>query len=759
MADVITRFKLETTQYDSKLRDAAKGLKEISHMAELGGKGFKEFTQKQVEAARAFGQTASGANNLKDKVKDLVGSFNDAAKAYNALTKEQQQTDFGKALAESLTTLKGRITEAKQELYSLGEAAEKVKNSGGGGIFGGGKLDGMLQVLGGNLMTKAAGALAGLAADMGDMVTQGIEMAKAGEGIRIAFERLNQPGLLDNLREATHGTVTNLELMKAAVKFNDFKLPVEELGTMLAFAQQKAKDTGQSVDYMVDSIVTGLGRKSLMILDNLGLSATEVKEKMKETGDMTKAVGAIIREQMAKAGDYVETAADRATRADVDLKNAMEDLGRTFQPLSDTGTSMFNSLKVSALNLLNSAIKPLIQAFTQLGAVQKIQDNVNGGGFIGRITNNLQNANNKDFVYSQQMMHINRAINKAQSNLNEAEKGGKGSIEIYRNRLQALINIKNEYERVAQSIMKTETDIATGGGGGGSTGKGGGKGGKTTTAPTYAPDSIAAQSALVSDLTKKWSEAGEAVRNDLLVQLIAAEDKLKSMNNQAALFRENQQGKLLGNTPDGNGIQTTGLGSISIAEQINEASKGLQGNALESLQKLIKGGNDAQKSWANAASAIGSVGSALAGINDPAAKVMGTIAQAIATIALTYAKSLEKTFTPWDWIAAAASGAATMVSVISTIHSATGYAEGGVIKGNSFSGDNLLAQGPDGGMVGLNAGEVVLNRAQTGALASQLQDGGGGNGRIVGVLRGEDIALVADRWGRRTGKGELAFFK
>ena len=78
---------------------------------------------------------------------------------------------------------------------------------------------------------------------------------------------------------------------------------------MLAFAQQKAKDTGQSVDYMVDSIVTGLGRKSLMILDNLGLSAAEVKDKMKETGDMTKAIGEIIREQMAKAGDYVETAA------------------------------------------------------------------------------------------------------------------------------------------------------------------------------------------------------------------------------------------------------------------------------------------------------------------------------------------------------------------------------------------------------------------------------------------------------------------
>ena len=281
-----------------------------------------------------------------------------------------------------------------------------------------------------------------------------------------------------------------------------------------------------------------------------------------------------------------------------------------------------------------------------------------------------------------------------------------------------------------------------------STPKTGGGGGRTNTkTPTYAEDSIAAQQAAVSELRKKWSEAGEAVRNDLLVQLIAAEDKLKSMNNQAELFRENQKGKLLGGD-----IQTTDLGNISIAEQINEASKGLQGNALEALQKLIKGGNDAQKSWAGAANAIGSVGGALASIDDPAAKVMGIIAQAIANIALTFAQSLKGTFTPWDWIAAAAAGTATMISTISAIHSATGFAEGGVVGGSTFSGDQIPAM--------LNAGEVVLNRAQTGALASQLQEnGGGGAGRVVGVLRGEDIALVADRWGRRTGKGELAFFK
>ena len=279
------------------------------------------------------------------------------------------------------------------------------------------------------------------------------------------------------------------------------------------------------------------------------------------------------------------------------------------------------------------------------------------------------------------------------------------------------------------------------------------KGRTNTKAPTYAEDSIAAQSALVSELRKKWSEAGEAVRNDLLVQLIAAEDKLKSMNNQAALFRENQQGKLLGNTPDGNGIQTTGLGSISIAEQINEASKGLQGNALESLQKLIKGGNDAQKSWANAAHAIGSVGSALAGIDSPAAKIMGIVAEAIANIALGFAMATAKdsNLGVFGWIAAIAGGLGTMMSTISAIHSATGFAEGGVVEGNTYSGDQIPAM--------LNAGEVVLNHAQQGAIASQLQEAGGGGGYQPSHISGEQIFIAMNRYTRRTGKGEIVTWK
>ena len=199
----------------------------------------------------------------------------------------------------------------------------------------------------------------------------------------------------------------------------------------------------------------------------------------------------------------------------------------------------------------------------------------------------------------------------------------------------------------------------------------------------------------------------------------------------------------------------------ALLDKINEKLK----EGIEPIQidfktgNLAKDGKEVAKDWHSAASAISSVGSAMSQIEDPAAKVMGTIAQAIATIALTYAKSLDKTFTPWDWIAAAASGAATMISVISTIHSATGYAEGGMIKGNSYSGDNIAGLVDGSQFVGLNAGEIVLNQAMAGNVARGLEGNAGGKIDVVGEIQGEKIVLVANRYFKRTGQGEIVTWR
>ena len=69
----------------------------------------------------------------------------------------------------------------------------------------------------------------------------------------------------------------------------------------------------------------------------------------------------------------------------------------------------------------------------------------------------------------------------------------------------------------------------------------------------------------------------------------------------------------------------------------------------------------------------------------PAFNIMGTIAQAVATLALTFANSLKGEPSVWTWIAGAAAGAATLISTIASIRQATAFAEGGIVSGPTYA--------------------------------------------------------------------------
>ena len=731
MAEVITRFKLETTQFDSKLRDAAKELRDVAKEAERGGKDFNSFSQKSVEAARSLGNVASGAKNTKDRVKDLVGAYNEAAKAYNSLTQAQQQSDFGKALAQSIGQLKDRISEAKQELYGLNDAMGK--SGGGGGLLSGlgGKMEGALAVFGGNLMTKAAGMAASFAAELGQAVQQGVELARQGEGIRNAFERLGRGDILDGLREATHGTVTDLELMKAAVKFNDFNLPLEELGTMLAFAQQKAKDTGQSVDYMVDSIVTGLGRKSLMILDNLGLSATQIKDKMAETGDMTKAVGEIIREQMANAGDYIETAADRAAQADVELKNAMEELGRTLLPLEEQGVSMWTSLKTGAIELLNEGLKPLVPAVVELkDSMSDMFDTVAHSDAFSGLVSWMQES----FKWAVRLIPVVNVLHDVMSNIGNKGLAGGASIG------GALGNFMSYNAGQLPEVVVKPPRIS---GGGGRRGGGGRTGRSSVTTPKVEEilpaGSVAALNKELSDMRKKQDLATDTEG------WLAQQRVIDGITTKIKILK--------GQMPDPSKIQQGGGASIS--GLLNGNTPNIPDKIdLDTgyIDKLVEKQLQMKAASQMAAQAVTSIGDAFASIEDPSAKAAGTVMQAIASIALGFGQAVAQASSmgPWGWLAYLAAGTAALATTISTVHSLTGFENGGEIKGNSFSGDNIPIMA--------NAGEVVLTRAQQGNLASQLE-GAATNVHVTGEVQGTKLVLVINRALKVAGKGELVTWK
>ena len=74
-------------------------------------------------------------------------------------------------------------------------------------------------------------------------------------------------------------------------------------------------------------------------------------------------------------------------------------------------------------------------------------------------------------------------------------------------------------------------------------------------------------------------------------------------------------------------------------------------------------------------------------------------------------------------------------------------AASGLVGGNYMSGDNV-------GPVMVDSGELILNRAQQGNIASQLE-GGAGTIQMEARLYGEDIVLATRNVDRRRGKGEV----
>ena len=176
---------------------------------------------------------------------------------------------------------------------------------------------------------------------------QAAELSNKVKGVKTAFEKLADPNLLNNLRKATQGTVDDIQLMQRAVQAQNFGIPVKNLATYLEFATKRARETGQSVDYLVDSIITGLGRQSVLILDNLGISASEIRERMKEGGSMADAVGEIIKKSMSEGATEIDKAAVATERLQAAWVNFQTAVGTSTAPV-------WNWLKGQAADYLST---------------------------------------------------------------------------------------------------------------------------------------------------------------------------------------------------------------------------------------------------------------------------------------------------------------------------------------------------------------------------------------------------------------------
>lgn len=698
MAKSALELAVETGKWDAGLKKAKNALDSFTEANGGLQKALSSDSDKMKQFVQMMGRTESTAKTAKGQMNDYKGTIEALTMQYNRMT-DAQKSAVGPAYLQAIEQMKQRYKGVADEVAKINQELKQTQELKPAASEGGQSQSilNMMQVFGGNMLTKAADYVANLGGEVISVMNASADLARQAEGVYVAFQRLGRPGLLDELKAATHGTVSEFELMKAAVQFNDFKLPLQELGTMLAFAQQKAKDTGQSVDYMVQSIVTGLGRKSKLILDNLGISAAELTKKMEETGDMTKAVGEIVREQMSKTGDYIDTTADKASRANAELQNQMLELGRNMQEVfgytgwSDMATGIKTEL-VGAINFTIETIARAKNAWNGLMQLMGIKDKPqkkpagDGGG----------NQKMPDGTYVEQV----------------DTDGNFRSGYWYKGKIS--------WTSAGVEVVGTKREKK--------------KPTKTTTTKPQGP-TMADQ----SDLWLKMTSTADTLKTDdnryfQSVHGMLGDKGLRQMLGISAPafdlgrdISETDYKKLPGYDKNKDRDEK------KLTEQISKLTSG-----ISSITGGIKAmGFELPNEVEQVIGVVQGVMSVIEGVNT-VISIFGNTAMTANTAALVANTTALYAATATNLIPFARGG---------VVHAAGGYQ----VPGNRMSGDQIPAM--------LNSGELVLSQFQQQVLAANLQAGGMQNLRLEASVHGEQIVLAVNNTMKRKNKGELATFR
>lgn len=239
-----------------------------------------------------------------------------------------------------------------------------------------------------------AAVTAGVAAFATAFVGLGLRGASL-VGIADSFDRLtrsigvNGVEVLADLRIAARGAVSdfalltqaNVALSGATGEFG--KQFGAALPQILRIAQAQANATGESVEYLFESLVGGVKRASPRLIDNTGLvlNLTAANEAYAES--IGKTVSQLTAEEqqiallnallstgagaIAAFGDQAETGADKLGRMGATFTNILDTLAIGVQPAFLQFLDVINRA-LSFVQVLTTAITPLISSLLELGS-------------------------------------------------------------------------------------------------------------------------------------------------------------------------------------------------------------------------------------------------------------------------------------------------------------------------------------------------------------------------------------------------------
>lgn len=161
---------------------------------------------------------------------------------------------------------------------------------------------------------------------------------------------LNSNDILNNLRKLSSGTISNKDLILSANRAITLGVAkdMEEFSTLMQVARIRARDMGITTTQAFNDIVTGIGRSSPLILDNLGIVIKQNEAYNTYAKSLNKTAEALTdnerrealkyavleqsRKQIEEVGDVNLSYADRIQQVSTKLTNLKSYIGKSLLP-------------------------------------------------------------------------------------------------------------------------------------------------------------------------------------------------------------------------------------------------------------------------------------------------------------------------------------------------------------------------------------------------------------------------------------------
>ena len=130
MADSILRLRVESQEYDNKLKRAAEGIRHLADVAHKGGGELTGLEKAEIDYIKALGDMETKSRSAAGQARELENAFKELTVIYNSLNEVEKADEGGKALAASLETLKQRTLDAKASLNEATQALNGNESAG-----------------------------------------------------------------------------------------------------------------------------------------------------------------------------------------------------------------------------------------------------------------------------------------------------------------------------------------------------------------------------------------------------------------------------------------------------------------------------------------------------------------------------------------------------------------------------------------------------------------------------------------------------